>query len=437
MKDRSSATFLLVVSLLFFILLCLTAAACGSIGSVQLASTGDNVSMTSILMFVFGILWCSLLLVPTIWYAIRRLRGHEAQPGPFSGGWTTWLPYGLMLVVYPLVLFTGIQISKINQLAWWLVPVLQIPAATLPVFWLSGLALRRLSSESQLQRWGVFGLGLTLGPALIMVFELSVILVLFLIFAIRMGSDQSQAIELMLLAQRLQYATPDPGVIFGILHPYILRPSVLMIVFGFIAILVPLIEETIKPIGVWLLAGKDINPAQGFAAGALSGAGYALFENLFITAPGSQWAAISIGRIGTSTMHILTAGLTGYALAGAWKHGRYLRLGLVFGLSVLLHAFWNGLILLSLTSILPTSFGLPVQIAKLGQISAAALMGLYVLVFMGLLFFNRRMRRYAIIAPPELPELSPEVQPVETTAEEKAVEYSAESDSDPDSPSTT
>ena len=401
MRDRRSTTFLLAFSVLFGFFIFLTAAACGIFGFIQLASSGNTQSMTSILLFVLGLTWCGLLLLPGIWFAIQRLQSRPEQPGLFTTGWAARLPYFLMLLVYPLVLFVGSQLSHFSQLAWWVLPFLQIPAATLPVFWLAGLALRRFAPGSRLQHWGIFSLGLTLGPGLILVIELSIILFLAVAFVIVLSSDQTKAMELLILAQRLQYAQANPAVIMGILEPYLLQPAFLMIVFGFIAVLVPLVEETLKPIGVWLLAGRDLNPAQGFAAGVLSGAGYALFENLFITAPGEQWALISIGRIGTTTMHILTAGLTGYALAGAWSRGRYLRLGAFFGLSVLIHALWNGLTVLSVAATLQLPNNSAFSFTRLGQTAGIALFALYILVFAGLIFINRRLRRYAIIPPPE------------------------------------
>jgi hypothetical protein len=415
LNERNTATILLATSLAFVVILCLTAAVCGVLGAIQATSSGSVEALTSVLLFVVGILWCSLLLAPTIWYAIQRLRGQPDQPGPFSTGRSAWLPYWLMLLAYPLVLLTGSLAFRAGWLAGWVFPLLQIPAATLPVFWLSGMALRGLASDSRLQRWGIFGLGLTLSPALIMVVELGVIAVLVLVFAIRIGSDQSRLFELMLLAQRLQYAEADPEAIFAILEPFLLQPGFLIVVFGFVAILVPLVEEALKPAGVWLLAGREPNPAQGFAAGVLSGAGYALFENLFITAPGEQWALISIGRIGTTTMHILTAGMTGYALAGAWSRGRYLRLAVIFGVAVLIHALWNGLTLFSVASAVSLTDPISQRLGGAEQAGVIILFALYLALFAGLILANRRLRRYAIIPP--LAVLPQEAMPDSTEGE--------------------
>jgi hypothetical protein len=246
----------------------------------------------------------------------------------------------------------------------------------------------------------VFGVGLVLAPAVIMVIELGAIMVIGLVFVVQYSSDQTRLVELTVLAQRLQYADPDPEALLRLLQPFLLQPGVIFAGFAFIAAFVPLVEESLKPLGVWLLAGRALSPVEGFTAGALSGAGYALFENLFITAPGEAWALVSLGRIGTTTMHILTTGLTGYALAGAWSQRRHLRLGILFLTSVLIHALWNSLTLLSLAGNLPASFLSGFQVDWLEQAVIVALLVLYVALFSGLLLFNLRLRRYAIIPAP-------------------------------------
>jgi hypothetical protein len=145
------------------------------------------------------------------------------------------------------------------------------------------------------------------------------------------------------LAQLSESYLVDPGQppdeIFNFLEPHLAQPIVLYGGMLVVAVLVPLIEEFFKPIGVWLLAGRDPSPGEGFAAGALSGAGFALFENYTLSASsGEEWAIVVVARMGTSIIHILTTGLTGWALALAWKERRYLKLGLTYLVSVTIHA---------------------------------------------------------------------------------------------------
>ena len=151
-----------------------------------------------------------------------------------------------------------------------------------------------------------------------------------------------------------------------------------------------MIEEQIKPIGVWLLAGRQLTPAEGYALGALSGAGYALVESLFLTSSGQDWTVIILARIGTSAVHILTAGLMGWALATAWGEARYLRLGAVYLLAVLIHGLWNGLTIANVFANLSQAHIANVSvISQIGQVAPYALAGLAGASFLTILLINQ------------------------------------------------
>jgi hypothetical protein len=95
--------------------------------------------------------------------------------------------------------------------------------------------------------------------------------------------------------------------------------------------------------------------------------------------------------MGTGLLHILTAGLTGWALALAWSHRRYLRLVVIFFCAVLLHSIWNGLALVTAASILT----LPRWIDGLALANLAA-GGLVLITFISLailLGLNRALRK--------------------------------------------
>jgi hypothetical protein len=405
-NGQDSAIALLIFSVVGVILLCLSAAVFGLLGLTQISTSLGRSNMVSLTILLAGVLWCAALLLPGAWFAFQRLQGQaevvQSQPERRK----EFLRYTLVLLVYPLILLLGSAVASNSQLAWWALPPLQVVAASLPILWLSGLALRRLNAGSAMRRWGVFGIGLVLGPGLLLVVEIGAIALIGGAILVQLAGDQSQAMQVLMTLQRLQYA--DPEVVMEIIAPLVLKPQVLVIVFGFIAVFVPLVEELIKPIGVWVLAGRGLTPVEGFTAGVLSGAGYALFENLFITAAGSEWAWVSIGRIGTTTMHMFTTGITGYALASAWSQNKYLRLGGLFGLAVLIHAIWNGLTIMSVASLLAASTGSPDWTTLLGGIAPILLVGLYLVLFAGLILINRRLQRYAIIAAPQPPEEEPD-----------------------------
>jgi hypothetical protein len=161
-------------------------------------------------------------------------------------------------------------------------------------------------------------------------------------------------------------------------------------------VLVPLIEETFKPIGVWFLAGQKITPAQGFGFGVLSGAGFGLFENLGNTSSGGEtWALLAATRISTLLLHCFTAGLVGWALASAWSQRRYLRLGVAYAIAILIHGSWNAMAVLS--SILSlkgvTNVYIPTTLQQIGTFSTIGIVVLGALVLVLFISFNTVLRR--------------------------------------------
>jgi RsiW-degrading membrane proteinase PrsW (M82 family) len=137
----------------------------------------------------------------------------------------------------------------------------------------------------------------------------------------------------------------DPDAIIRTLRPYLLHPGSIFAVLAAISGFVPLIEEAVKPVGLWFLAGRGLTPQEGFVGGLLSGAGFAFFESLGIAGSYSSenWTTLVLARAGTSLLHITTTALVGYGLAGAWQQRRFVRLGAVFLSAVALHGLWNAL----------------------------------------------------------------------------------------------
>ena len=247
-------------------------------------------------------------------------------------------------------------------------------------------------------------MGLVAAPLLSLVAELAALLsfgVLYLmvnpgLLDVFLGLSQSMPLQ-------------SPEALLEQLEPYLMQPSTLYIVLAFGALVVPLLEELFKPVGVWLLYGRNPSAAQGFAAGLLSGAGYALFENFSLGASaGEDWAMVLSARIGTSLIHILTAGLMGWALSLAWTEKRYLRLALSYMAAVAIHAMWNGTVIISAaTELFGTQVSLP-EIFYTLSAGAPLIFGVLIIgCFMLLFGFNASLRR--AIIPPEQPQLVADV----------------------------
>ncbi len=337
-----------------------------------------------------------LLLLPSAGYALLRLLNWRVD----SLGWIesffkrAFRPAYLILLL-PIVLLLGYLVSQSAQLSWLFLPSLHLLAVGLPVFFLASLGWRGLPRGSNQRAWGIFGVGLILGPGLILFLELAVLAAILILGLFYVLLNPALVEEINALAFRLQFLRDAPDEALRLLMPYLARPPVVFTIFTYTAVIVPFIEELVKPLGAWFLVGSRITPAEGFTAGLLSGAGYALFENLALsTVTGNGWSGVVISRIGTGLLHILTPALTGWALALAWREGRYLRLGLTYLGVVLVHGVWNGLALLTAANnLLPAGAAGPLYFSPMTRIAAAGLGLIALVMFIVLILSNAVLRR--------------------------------------------
>ena len=351
------------------------------------AAMGEPISL---LLIASGLVLAGVLLVPSAVFSLFALLGRKTRSFPQKAVY--WIA-GFSILFLPLALLAGRWVIQNAKPVWLLLPPLHILAICIPILWLVLLGSRGLPAGSPKRVWGVFGSGLVLGPLLVIILEIFVMVLLLVAFVLYASSQPDLVAELSRLADRISASPQDPAVLQQMIAPFLLRPAIAFGAIVFFSVIVPLIEEAIKPIGAWLLVGENLIPAAGFSAGLLSGAGYALFENLFYTASIPNWATLVIMRSGTALMHIVTAGLTGWALARAWRYRSYLGLGIVYLISVLIHGLWNGLSLLSAAGQIA-----PDQLAGsfLQELLSAAPISLLVLsaaLFVLLIKFNSDLRK--------------------------------------------
>jgi RsiW-degrading membrane proteinase PrsW (M82 family) len=181
---------------------------------------------------------------------------------------------------------------------------------------------------------------MTVGPFLASLLEffvyLGILLILLFIILINPGSLTT----LQQIITQMRTVTDIDGAM-QILAPYLLNPYVLISLFLVLGVFTPLIEETLKPAIVWVLAKRLQRPSQGFALGVISGAGFALVESLLASStPGQGWGQLLAVRAGGGLMHIFGSGLMGWGIASAWQ-GKRLRLLGTYLLSITVHGLWN------------------------------------------------------------------------------------------------
>jgi hypothetical protein len=361
---------------------------------VVLALTGIafpsiEADVTSVFLLASGLALCGLLILPSIGYASARLFNLSFRL-PLWVDLKTWQRAVLLL---PFVILIGHWISSRQVLSWVLLPPIHLAALGLPILWLLWRGTRGLSLREPQMAWGIFATGLAVSPALILLFEMLAGAAVFLVTIFFLSLDQDAMTELRSLLAQLGSANENIDLLISALEPYLTRPAVAYTIFAFAAGIVPIIEETLKPLGVWLLPGRRTTPAEGFVAGLLCGAGYALFENLALASSSQGWAFAVTARAGTSLLHMVTTGLMGWALVLAWRKARYGLLFLVYLTSITIHGLWNGLTLLSISNILSLPADHPLLIIqRIGVAAPIGLIALLVASMVILLAANRSFR---------------------------------------------
>jgi RsiW-degrading membrane proteinase PrsW (M82 family) len=125
----------------------------------------------------------------------------------------------------------------------------------------------------------------------------------------------------------------------------------------------------------------------------VSGAAFALFENLGYVSEVDSWSTLVLARIGTAIMHMVTAGLTGWALAKAWQDRSYLRLGFAYLAAVVIHGIWNAIAILYGIASLPVALDIPPYLPSHLIVSGPPLFALLTAsLFFLLILYNRRLQ---------------------------------------------
>jgi len=346
-----------------------------------------SMSMAAAAFFLAG-----SLCIPSAYYALCRLFNWQAVDTLHSLG--RFQPI-LLILAFPAVLGLGYVAAQLDTLSWILLPPIHVLAIGLPVMWVLYLAIRKLPLGSSQRVWGVFDSGLVLGPGLILVFELAAMIAFVFLGVVVVASQPELVDQIQSLSEQFSRQTLTQDEVLEILTPFLQQPAVILAVLAFAALVVPMIEEVFKPVGAWLLVGRRMTPAEGFAAGAVSGAGYALFESLMLSGGGESWMWIVLGRAGTAVLHITTSSLMGWALVQAWTHTRIIRLGLVYLGAVLVHGTWNAIVIVNAYLLLsvewPTSLVPQGIVGWIGNAAPIILVLIAILMLFVLFWANRSL----------------------------------------------
>jgi len=353
--------------------------------------SGGEIGQTASL---FGTAWTSagvsLLMVPSIVYAILRLRGKATNGNPFrhSGRFV-----GLGLFLFSLVLVVGILLTSGDGAGILLASPLHLLVVGIPLWALFELSTRDLKRGSPQRGWGILSFGLTVTPLAAVAVELVVLLVVVtaaVVWAVK--SDPANMALLNRLQMRLASGGMNSEALQRLMQSFINQPLVLYTTFSIFCVFIPMIEEILKPLALLFLIRRRLSPMEGFAAGLVSGLAFSLIEssNAMAMSINSSWGILAIGRLGAGLLHMTTAGLMGWALASAFTEGRYFRLAFSFLLAISLHGLWNGLTLITVVGPYLPGDGFLKSISSVAPLGLAMLMGSFFLMLLG---WNRILKR--------------------------------------------
>jgi RsiW-degrading membrane proteinase PrsW (M82 family) len=359
------------------------------------SGAGSNIGTNFIIASGLG--FCAVSMLPAVIFSFQRMRGKSIRPFQ-TRPVKIWQAITLGAGWIGAVLLSDYLYQKFS-LGWLAAAPFYIISIGLPLVLLVWIGVGGIPLGSRNRFWGSLGIGMTVGPFLATLMEFFVYLGVLVILIFILMLNPNWLATLQQVIAQIHTAT-DIDSVMQILAPYLSNSLGLISLFLVLGLLTPLVEETLKPVIVWLLAKRLQGPSQGFALGVISGAGFALVESLLASStPGQGWGQLLAVRAGGGLMHIFASGVMGWGIASAWQ-GKPLRLLGTYVLSVIIHGLWNSAAIIIEIGSLQPYLNNDVFSKSLDSFSLAGtiVLGLLVLLTLpALILINRKMRSIMVI----------------------------------------
>jgi len=337
-----------------------------------------------------GLTFSALLLIPAVYLNGRKFLNLPQMPVSLPAIHQA-ASSAILVALWILSLVIG-QLVLSQPATAMLLPFINIIAIGAPIVLFLRVALQKLELPRAQYSWSVFGITLSIGPVIGILAEMLVFVLIIFIVGIYAAYHRGLADQLVQLAQAVQN-TRDPDLLMTAAAPLLFTPLGLLVLLGLFSVAVPAIEEATKVAALWLFAGKISHPMHGFVLGVLSGAAFALAENLgFASTGATDWVATAALRASSALPHMLNSGILGWALVTAWQKHSYFKLGAAYTAAILIHGTWNAISLaIWLISLLPYAQHAPTFLGS----SNPFLVGWLVMILgtlVGLGYSNRALR---------------------------------------------
>jgi hypothetical protein len=378
---KTPSVLMLLLSALGILFSLAIAAGAILVGTQALSSESDALTLISAgaLALLIG-----LLLVPSLVFSIRKLRGRASSVNNAS----LFKSASLALIGWAGLLVAGFFLSKDQGYPFLLAPI-TILCTVLPIWWLIEFFRRGIQRPSHLKETAALTVGLTVAPTIIILVEVLLVLMIALVVVFLLGMQSGALSSIVNLAGSLSPSQSGIESIDQLLLALAGNPTIAAALFIVIGVVAPFTEELFKPLAVWLVRRDSLVPYEGFELGLISGGAFTLLESAsLVSQTGSQdWITVILMRTATSALHIGLSGLVGYGVARARCEKRWGNALLNILAATALHGSWNSLAMVNgyLTTPL-TSIGAGASLAG-GVITVVCM----VLVFAAVVSINLRL----------------------------------------------
>ena len=345
------------------------------------------------LMLVIG--WTSLLIavafVPALISAVFLLQG-KAMPALSSS--TQRIIQVALFFIWVISIIGVLLISRFQALNL-ITSLLIIPLVLVPILFFFWIGARNLSLGNRPRVWGAVAFNFSIMMPVVLLVELVLFFFIFMVLAVWLSGQPELLSQIMTYSERIANGLIDPMEVEQLATNIISQPIFLNGIILVVAVLVPLIEELLKPMAIWFLAGKRLTPSQGFVGGLIGGACFAMLESLgAVGIPAeSEWLILLFGRTGTGLLHVTLSGLVGWGFASAFYNQNWTRAILAYLGAVTIHGLWNFFALLSgLVPFLPMTEEMNAIPVILGQLGVFVLVALFAINLVLLFSINRQLQ---------------------------------------------
>ena len=353
----------------------------------------SSTSLASSITNLLSMLFCAALLLPLLVTSLRKLKGQAIIPVKLPP--ITFWQLAALLGIWLVLIIVGSILNAQAGTGEGIAALFFSLGIALPIAGIVWIAIGGLPVGSWRRIWAVFGISMVGSTLVAVILEYSLVGIAAVVASLVAAFDPKWLAILQQVRNQLSNSS-DMQALLTTLAPYLTNPLVFLVILVFTAGVAPIIEETIKPAAVWLLGKRLQSPAEGFALGAICGAGFAMLEGTLAASSMGQMLGIgSAVRLPSSMMHITASGLMGWAIASFRLEKRTARLVGIFLLSAGIHSLWNGSVVLGIYGALRFTVqnASPDLLGSLLVLTGIGILGSLLVTIMVLLpILNRRLR---------------------------------------------